>query len=1008
MNRTLTTGLLAKIGCITWASWVLLDYAAHHPYLTKAIATPAYPGLLAFFAVLAVAGGLFVWQKSKAAPLTLSYRGIYGFIGVQAFAAAILIAFDAAGYMPDVSVVTRTGYFFGYSSLHLLGLFALVVAAYAAGSFFLQPLKERLTDAFTIVAIALGLAVLGLLLTILGLVYLLKFAVVLPLLIGLVALRWRASLDFLRDSLWTKRPLTLGYWWTPAVLIGLGAVLGFNLIAAFKTFPIGYDGSALYVNLASLIASSGELPYGGQAFGWSVLMALGKVLFGSLTMTILITHLMTIPLLIVAYRLARTWLGPDLSLVAILVAASSPYLAFHGITDEKTDLAFGFIALSSFLLGARSLVQGMEGKEQGEDRLSLLGGRWHPSPETYALLLVGFLAGFAFTIKYLALLYLIALGCWLFYRDGGFKAYAGGLLAALGLVFLGGIYRFGYVELTSSQAFGLGGVLLLGGLGMLVLAYRRDLKTVLRPILQLSLVVGLFFVAFAPWAVKHTSEHGSFGVSQLLEGRAVTPELRFLPSFSDAGTPQFHFGYYEPHRFDERMWFTAETQQRGGVNSIDQSAREEIQRYLGYEAWFWRYFSVPYDLTMNTNIAGARYLDVGYLGWLFLPLLLLTFHRTRGRALMIGIGGTILLLLYLAGAWYSVYAEPGLAFDPREVMSRLTNGFASHAGGNTSWFFSLYISLLTPILALADGLSLPFALLGELTLWATILLMIGAVYGVYRLLKSRLATAPRDFRAFGGFLAAYGLAWWLLGNGIVWYAMPLFVLFPVAMLWFFDQPDRFLGAEAARFSSWFGGVVLALLLVGNVAVYFTSSFPEDQTADTLFRWPFVDVASNPAADAAAAIDRFNPAVRQAMTAINADPAARVYRVNTHYGFFIDNNDLRVFSDPTLERYDEISGRLSDNALFFDMLKAQGFKFIFFDLKTGMQDTTPDKSLQKKFVSIAEALTTSDKVRVVTTDNYISDPAAPQVRLPNGQFANARQGLRGNTVHLGNIALFEIR
>jgi hypothetical protein len=91
-----------------------------------------------------------------------------------------------------------------------------------------------------------------------------------------------------------------------------------------------------------------------------------------------------------------------------------------------------------------------------------------------------------------------------------------------------------------------------------------------------------------------------------------------------------------------------------------------------------------------------------------------------------------------------------------------------------------------------------------------------------------------------------------------------------------------------------------------------------------------------------------------------------------------------------------------------MLKAQGFKFIFFDLKTGMQDTTPDKSLQKKFVSIAEALTTSDKVRVVTTDNYISDPAAPQVRLPNGQFANARQGLRGNTVHLGNIALFEIR
>jgi hypothetical protein len=100
--------------------------------------------------------------------------------------------------------------------------------------------------------------------------------------------------------------------------------------------------------------------------------------------------------------------------------------------------------------------------------------------------------------------------------------------------------------------------------------------------------------------------------------------------------------------------------------------------------------------------------------------------------------------------------------------------------------------------------------------------------------------------------------------------------------------------------------------------------------------------------------------------------------------------------------------LDDDANFFKLLKQQGFAFILLDLKMGSQDQTPEKALRNKFVSLAKQLMQSEDVQLLVTDNYIADPQAPAVRLRNGQFANARYGLAGQTVQLGNLALFKLR
>jgi len=43
----------------------------------------------------------------------------------------------------------------------------------------------------------------------------------------------------------------------------------------------------------------------------------------------------------------------------------------------------------------------------------------------------------------------------------------------------------------------------------------------------------------------------------------------------------------------------------------EDARREEVQRYFGYEDLAYRYITIPYDITMQTNQQG-RFVDIGY------------------------------------------------------------------------------------------------------------------------------------------------------------------------------------------------------------------------------------------------------------------------------------------------------------------------------------------------------------------------------------------------------------
>ncbi|PHI20319.1 hypothetical protein CEQ90_09030 [Lewinellaceae bacterium SD302] len=999
----------------------------HHPDLLRSVNESPYAGLLIVYTLLAGGGAYWVFRQLKSVKHTtvsLGYRGIYAFLLSQLFAAITLIAFNAVSYMPPASVASRVFYFFGFSTLHALAILVLVAASYALGQPLLEPFRARLGAGFKIFGLGLGASLLGTIFVLLGLVGLLNIYVGWGLLAVIFAWRFHPVKDFLIDTLWVKQRLTFDKWWSPALWVLLFSILGLNWLGAFKTFPMGYDGSALYVNLATLLAQKGSLVAGGQAYNWSVFMGAGEVLFASSTMTILLSHLMNFACLFVLYRIGRFWLTPAYALLATVLTAIAPYYVFHVMVDEKVDLAFAFLLLSAFGILA-ALYRGV-GEEPLPEKLSLLGDRWQPAPLAYATLLAGWLTGYGFGVKYTAIIFTISLVCWLFYQHGRLLAGAGAFFAALGLIFIGRIYRFGYLEMDGGSATGLGAVLFVIGLAALIYNYRRDFKLLLQPVLQTALLLGAFFLAFSPWAVKHLAEHGRVNVSNIIEGESAAPEIRSLQPlgfleepvtkplrerYSDLPATEDELRRESQHaaspyghltQMDTRFLETRE--RKAGRNASQQAAYEEIKRYIGYEEDFYRYTSLPYDLSTNVNIPLSRHLELGFLFLLLLPLLFLVAPVGK-RRWWIGLLASLGWLFYLSTVLYAMYANDG-DFSAVAALTEFKNNYPTTS---SAWFSGIYFGLLSVLLGFTELLSPLLSEMRYLTVLGTVLTMIGGFVAVFFLLRPRLSGVSTQFKAFLGFVAVYGFLWWLMGNGVLWYGMPLFVAFPIVLLYWFDQPARLLGEESAGFTRYFGGGVIGLSLVLGTLYFFTSPFPGGNDLPGLLRWPYVDYFSSPTATRAKVVDAFNPVVREAMRVINAEPETRVYRVNTHYGFFIENNDTRVYSDPVLELFDRTSWRMDDPSQFFTSLKEQGFGYVLLDLRTGTNDRTPDGNLMRKYGNFGGALMSApEKVELVVTDNLIEDPGGSPYTLPNGQRVTASRGLAGKTVKLGNLALFRIR
>ncbi len=946
---------LLRATIVLWSLYVLFDYFAFHPYYFESISENPFWSIGIGYLILAggaIAAIRYFKMQSVRGWMIYSWIVFIMLFLIAIYGSSIPLFKSSTGF--HLAQAMKNIVFFHFPLLILLTCF------YSIGNQAIKPFSKIITtESQSILSIAFGMSVIAFFLVILGLAGQINMISAGILILAGIGIFYKSSLQFLKNTFTKKINFTPSYTQLFAFFI-LTFFIAFNLVGMFKAFPKGYDGANLYLNISHLIAGDGGLAVGGGAANWSVLMSLGEVIFGSPTISIHISQAAGILAVIALYRLARLVLARDYALLSAALFYAMPLVAYHSRMDEKVDLGYLFAALALILFLGEYFLN----KKDAGDKIAIQKPQM--TFDIAALAAAGWLCGFAFGVKYLGMFLAMWLVSFLAYRKAGFRGFWGSLILFSAPAFLITGAKFNFGEHTNWDIAYTMIVFIAVGLGLLIFAFKDKLPSLVSW-LKMSCVLGLLFAAnYSPWLIKHVAERGSIGFSAVIDGQK--------PNLFDASN-EFFAANNIPLKTEEQ--FKKQVQQETGnviqsigyqlVRNMRVSKREEIQRYLGYEKGLPRYLSVFYDTTMGANIQGRRYLDIGFLFLLLLPLIFIQKgNSSLWKNALVAVFTIIILLASVVGI--SDFINP-------QSLSATTLKPISQA--------------LSPVLGLLSKTSFFISLI------CVLLIALSSSY----LLRNRVNNWSSEWKYIGIAFTSYAYLWWIMGAGIIWYAFPALALGVIFISKYLNQPEDLVGVQNSKFVYWFLTISVSIFFFFNFTASLTNYENNKVINNRLFQDRGIEQFTN-TPDRKTSFEKYDPVFQQTFEAMNTRPEGKVYRVGTFFNYYIKNNDTRVFEDNQLGNFDILQKRLQNKQDFIKALKANDFKYILFDLSTGAIDVTPEQSLKKKSAAFEELLTNNKALKLLYTDNYM------EAKMKSGEVKKGF-GLGKATKRRGRFVLWEI-
>ena len=414
--------------------------------------------------------------------------------------------------------------------------------------------------------------------------------------------------------------------------------------------------------------------------------------------------------------------------------------------------------------------------------------------------------------------------------------------------------------------------------------------------------------------------------------------------------------------------------------------REEIHRYLGYEDLFFRYTTLPYDISLNTN-ESATFLDIGFLYIIFLPLILvLVINKNR----WVKIIGSVGLILYLSSCLF--FSKIFLS-ENNQVWSKdqILNNTAVPKGNSfiDNTVLAIY-SFVLPVFDSAYSVVKDTLPLDELTYPFIFLVFFSIIYftlGIKRRIVKNLAII----------YLCFSLLFFLLSAGIVWYG---FLMIPFSLIILFDIFKKNNSSTITTFLkySFYGSAFLWILLCFILRISNIQHSNSENDKGTNLFFPNVFSYSVGHKNEGESLDLVYPNLNSVLSEINSNEDL-IYRVGTSFILHIDNNHKRVCSDNQLVHFFNLYRRYGNATELFKTFKAYGFRYFIMDLHTATIDKTPDKSLTKKYQLLLETIWNNPDLYLMSTDRKLNVPSGNGTSIVNGIF--------GDIQYHGNYAIFEI-
>ena len=412
------------------------------------------------------------------------------------------------------------------------------------------------------------------------------------------------------------------------------------------------------------------------------------------------------------------------------------------------------------------------------------------------------------------------------------------------------------------------------------------------------------------------------------------------------------------------------------------SVREEIQRYMGYEPLLQRYLSLPYDTSINSNVQGA-FVDISYLSLALLPVIFLLGFKTKP---MLGIPIMFLLLLFLGlsisnGALFTNYGVVSMEQIHQREEVKMPDGLVANVYQGIETMCKPINNLISNVSGESDHVTYPI-----------LMLLFGAFYF---LIAHRIGHLPQRQNMLIKFTFFFSFMWVLLTAGIVWYGYPIIALSLIlvtAGISKIHKEKDWLSRSLTVLSFGMIGLYLAsgiLYRYSNYATYVNAVMPK-----VLYDVGEINYQAGKA-DKKKVFEGFFPGGGwEALQRINAEDESLVYRIGTVLPYFVKKNDRRVLLDNQLGIFYQLNKKYPNKGLLANVLRSNGYKYILVDLNTHTIDKTPEQTLRKKFIDFLEFCNGNPNLRLMATNRMVNLGSPQQVNYQFrvfGKVVNGREG-----------------
>ncbi len=991
--------ILGKVLISLWVLYVVIGYLIYRPYYIKSVSESPYFGVLLTLvligAVLAFVFSKFKWGiRPYVAYLVmlLFMMIIYG--GVTADQDAIV---DLGGQRFLAFVVNQV-------VLHL-SVMVIFIACYVLGDWTRLIDKSRFGSLeYKFIAIVLGIIGLSIATFILTSLGIGTQYPIMGLVVVILLARYKVILELLENDITRKwlstRASSIDYGLFFFILIAVA----FYFIGAYKLFPIGFDSAAKYQNISNIVFETGSLVPGQAPYYWSLFTSIGAIMFGSISVSIFLSHAALVLVLIGLYCLSSKLLSLRYSMLFIAFLAYLPGISFLSYFDAKVDLGYVAILLAGLVYYTTYIRDYQEGVKTN----------WI---KVYAT--IGLIIGFAVGVKYLAILYAAGIVGVILYRWGGARLILSNVFLFSGVLLFFNVQKFGYLDISQVERWGIVISSLVLSLGLLLsqrnIFKGKEWQKILKYISVMTLAA---LVVFSPCMIKNGIESNGLDFKNIMLG-----------SSSSSARESFNYQWLEENGIDYKLsedirQTYLDNVHEGAADGLDvpdsvmvasfyklykndrdklkdlvydkavSGKKIEIERYLGYELGVMKYLSLPIDLTNGTNMLRNRAGDYGYLLLLILPIILLLTSKVNKLVWW----SKLVVIFVLSGlSIASSFDHLGVSTFQEYLSKVITPNYVSDGAFNG--FVEGFLYLQYSFGELFGGLhgilsQVPFSLSVLLCIIVTLFMIYGmrVTWRSLPLVARLLTTVAITFTFF----------WLVIGNAIPFYGLPaILLLFLLCFYWI----EHSVPSGDLQLLNWVKRVFVVsvgLSLFLSYFVLFTNYSNQWKISDKLFERAFLFDASH-FNGATYTFDKMMPRHREAVDILNDDLDKKIYRIGTFLNYHIKNNTERVVEDNQLNLFARTSEKLVNKADFIEALKKGGFKYIVFDLKSAVNDTNSNLEQSQRVQSLVSVLGNNPNLDIAFTDRIV------ERKDPNTGETKRLYGLGGGkTVADGSVAIFKIK